>query len=1186
MGLDATHRSPTSPGNDPLIGTHLGNFRIEERIAEGGMGLIYRAVHKVIGRQAAIKVLTERYSSDRNMIKRLHREAQAVNRIGHPNIIDIFDFGQTPDNREYFVMEYLPGDSLAEILAREQRLPWSKTEQLMTQLLDALAAAHDLGIIHRDIKPENILIVPQSDGTMLVKVLDFGIAKSVGLGPEGEKLTRAGSVMGTPEYIAPEQIRGKTVDGRADIYAAGVILFECVAGRRPYDADKVINLLMMHLRDPIPEISEIPPELEVPGSVQDVIRKAMAKKPDERYADARDFAQALGLPISEVRSTDGTRELPDAFWEAQSGGTGTDPGAGGGVFTAPRATLPGATGSHASHGGTVEMRESRPASKPSALRWLLPLALLVISGSVIAYAVIKRKGGGADGSGTGSGSGSANLAVGTGSGSAKPTTTAGFAPVKDMHRLLTLVRKVLRRNSDAGDIAVRQTAVRGIGELRDADARALLMNILKEDPNPAVRATAARALADLGDSSLVDTLRKARKVSAPLVQVSIDHALVRLGQRAARGRLRVFLRDKDKDVRKSAASVLGKLGDKRVLPVLLQQIRAETAQRDMVTLLATAARLGHGASRKSLEDGLARASKPKFQLECADALARLGDEKALAALEKMLRDKRRPLALRLSAAGALAALGNYAGVEDLKRAIRMKSATMRVLAASGLGAIADRAALPPLAEALSDKRARVQAAAAEALARVLAQMPNQLLRRSQNWAFAALESGSLAMRHAAVGVSGEMDPQLAIELLGWALKDSDARVRAAAVASIGRLKRKNPRAIKILTVALADKSPEVRASAARALGAVKAPAVTKALKTATRDPDSLVGIAAAGSMLARGDTSLAPHLARAVHKLRKPRLRAAAYTAIGNWRSKRALALLRRGLKDRSSDVRYAAAMALAHRGDKAGLGELRRAVREGRDDGGALRVMAALGVSQRDQLRTLSRSKKARDRRNAMVTATDLLQSKAAIGLLARGARDSSVRVRRAAARGLTRMVTKSERAARLLRTLSHDPDPAVRAIALIGLAKRKPKNVVETPAVEPVKKAPLPENVTQPQRPPPKPGKKEQLFLIEDSQVLRRFKHYHELAEIAKRNGRTERAVNWLKKAARLTKKKAQAWCEIGKILIDKAARLRGDGIASYKGYRNRARDAFLRCRRYRPDGRQRALVRAGLRDVKRLR
>ncbi|MFH1129856.1 MAG: serine/threonine-protein kinase, partial [Pseudomonadota bacterium] len=331
----------TSQSDDPLIGTLLGNFCIEEQIAKGGMGLIYRAVHSVIGRRAAIKVLTEKYSNDRTMIKRLHREARAVNRVGHPNIVDIFDFGRTTDDREYFVMEYLDGESLAHVLEKNATLNWDFCSQLLTQILGALAAAHELGIVHRDVKPENIMVVPQEDGTIIAKILDFGIAKSVGVGPDGEHLTQAGSVMGTPEYIAPEQIRGKKVDGRADLYAVGIILFELLTGRRPFEGDTVIQTLLAHLKQE-PPIAEPPKNLGIPDHVPMVIQKALAKDPEGRYPDAISFAKALGLETSNAISKDNTRAIPQRFWEMQSGESKLDlaePGA----FTAPRGTFDGSS---------------------------------------------------------------------------------------------------------------------------------------------------------------------------------------------------------------------------------------------------------------------------------------------------------------------------------------------------------------------------------------------------------------------------------------------------------------------------------------------------------------------------------------------------------------------------------------------------------------------------------------------------------------------------------------------------------------------------------------------------------------------------------------------------------------------------------------------------------------------------
>ena len=366
------------------------------------MGLIYRARHNIIGKQAAIKVLSEKYSSDKNMIKRLHREARAVNRIAHPNIIDIFDFGQTPDGREFFVMEYVPGKSLAQILMDRGRLPWSFTGPVLTQTLDALAAIHELGFIHRDIKPENILVVEREGGRNWVKLLDFGITRSTGLGPDAERLTSAGSVMGTPEYVAPEQIRGKEVDGRVDLYAVGVMLFEMVMGERPFEGEEIINLLMAHLQEPVPPMEHIPPHLGVPAMVPEVVARAMAKEPEQRFADAREFAAALGLVLSGSADTgshpplsdEARKEIRQRMAQHASLIGATEPGVSPPSAVAPAFTAPGGSAAAAMLPTTVDIGppEPRGMSAGRLVLWVSPLLMLLASSAAIGLYFYKEGG--------------------------------------------------------------------------------------------------------------------------------------------------------------------------------------------------------------------------------------------------------------------------------------------------------------------------------------------------------------------------------------------------------------------------------------------------------------------------------------------------------------------------------------------------------------------------------------------------------------------------------------------------------------------------------------------------------------------------------------------------------------------------------------------------------------------------
>src|SRR5215470_18149964 len=223
---------------DPLdAGQMVGEFEVGKMLAVGGMGVIYSATHPVIGKRAAIKVLHPRLCDDEEAVDRFLTEARAANQIGHPNIVDVFAFGALSDGRSYMVMEWLAGESLAQ---RLHRGPLSLGEALgvLEQTADALDAAHEKHIIHRDLKPDNIFLVPVRGGRTLVKLLDFGIAKLVK--PDAEvtlKSTRPGSILGTPGYLAPEQARGQTVDGRTDIYSLGCVVFEMLAGRPPFACD-------------------------------------------------------------------------------------------------------------------------------------------------------------------------------------------------------------------------------------------------------------------------------------------------------------------------------------------------------------------------------------------------------------------------------------------------------------------------------------------------------------------------------------------------------------------------------------------------------------------------------------------------------------------------------------------------------------------------------------------------------------------------------------------------------------------------------------------------------------------------------------------------------------------------------------------------------------------------------------
>ncbi|MBX7195438.1 MAG: serine/threonine protein kinase, partial [Sandaracinaceae bacterium] len=267
------------PPKDPYLGRVIdGRYRVESVLGEGGMGVVYQIAHAVLGKRMALKVLRGDMARDSEVVQRFIQEAQSATQIGHQNIIDISDFGKMPDGSAYFVMEYLDGLSLTQLISRGGSIPTQKALHIIRQIASALEAAHERGIVHRDMKPDNIYVVKQGADDSFVKVLDFGIAK---VGGASSKLTKTGMIFGTPHYMSPEQAAGQTVDRRTDIYALGVIMYEMFVGRVPFEGDTFMGILSKHMfQDPIPPSQAKGVGL---GAIEDVILKALAKKVEARY---------------------------------------------------------------------------------------------------------------------------------------------------------------------------------------------------------------------------------------------------------------------------------------------------------------------------------------------------------------------------------------------------------------------------------------------------------------------------------------------------------------------------------------------------------------------------------------------------------------------------------------------------------------------------------------------------------------------------------------------------------------------------------------------------------------------------------------------------------------------------------------------------------------------------------------
>jgi serine/threonine-protein kinase len=303
---------------DPYVGSVIdGRYKVETVLGEGGMGVVYRCSHTIIGKKLALKVLRADLARDQEVTERFLNEAKSASGIGNPHIVDISDFGQFPDGATYFVMEYLNGVPLGHAIQGGQPLPAKRLLKIGRQLAEGLAAAHAAGIVHRDLKPDNIFLIERGNDKDFVKILDFGIAK---VSSNEGKLTRAGAVFGTPHYMSPEQAAGTSVDQRGDVYSLGVIMYELAAAKVPFDADNFMGVLTQHMYKAPPSVREATPKPEeVSPGLEAVIMKCLAKRPENRYASMDevivDIDRLLAGAAPQAAGERGNLAAPPAYYD-------------------------------------------------------------------------------------------------------------------------------------------------------------------------------------------------------------------------------------------------------------------------------------------------------------------------------------------------------------------------------------------------------------------------------------------------------------------------------------------------------------------------------------------------------------------------------------------------------------------------------------------------------------------------------------------------------------------------------------------------------------------------------------------------------------------------------------------------------------------------------------------------------
>ena len=382
---------------DLLLGTVVGErYKLTRRLGEGAMGWVFLAEHVEIGKRLAVKVLRPSLCRQPEAVSRFRREARAASAIGSDHIIEITDFGQTSTGAAYYVMELLQGEDLAKTLKREGKLPWTRARHILRQMCSCLQAAHDQGIVHRDVKPANVYRIERQNDPDFIKVLDFGIARLAN--PADSVITATGVVMGTPDFMSPEQAQGRKVDHRADIYALGASAYTLVTGKPPFSGKNEYEVIYQHLNaEPSPP-SEVAPDAGIPAWVDEAILCAMHKNPEDRFESMSEFLEALEGPPdvreAEAKAKAAETDKPMLPPKAKPGRekTGQVKASGSGSGKAKRAPKGSSSSGERARRSAAsgDRKRSRPKkAEPPIPVWLIVVVVAAVVGGLV-YALVPR----------------------------------------------------------------------------------------------------------------------------------------------------------------------------------------------------------------------------------------------------------------------------------------------------------------------------------------------------------------------------------------------------------------------------------------------------------------------------------------------------------------------------------------------------------------------------------------------------------------------------------------------------------------------------------------------------------------------------------------------------------------------------------------------------------------------------